>query len=84
MTVSDQLIFLWIELCKPLETLQNLFEGCFYLEDLCIKAWVINSLPADISASMVQSANDDLMGLRTKEMVHIFNPNLGASLCSLT
>lgn len=38
-----------------LETLQNLFEGCFYLEDLCIKAWIINPLPADISASMIQS-----------------------------
>lgn len=54
-TMPCQLIFLWTEICRLLETLQNVFEGCLYLEDLFIKAWIINPFPADVSASMIQS-----------------------------
>lgn len=36
-TMPFQLMFLWVGTCRPLEILQNLFEGGFYLEDLHIK-----------------------------------------------
>jgi len=80
-------ISLQAEMCRHLETLQNSFEGYFCSDDLKVQTWIRNPFLADINCiTDADLAKDDLIDLRTKEMIrHEFNSkSLGEFWCSLT
>ncbi|KAI6656166.1 hypothetical protein LOD99_1510 [Oopsacas minuta] len=78
---------LQIEMCEHLDTLQNSFTGYFSSRDLKVEIWIRNHFSTDVnSIDDSDLAKDDIIDLRTKEMLHCeFNSkSLGESWCSLT
>lgn len=84
-TMPFQLILLWAEICRPLGTLQSLFEGCFYLEDLYVKCGLLILFLLTAVHHWYSLCQGWSHGfLRTKKIVqHEFNPKLGAFWYSL-
>ena len=70
-----------------MDTLQNSFKGYFGSGDLKVETWIRNPFLADIDCiSDEDLAKDDLIDLRTKEMLqNEFNSkSLGEFWCALT
>lgn len=79
-------VSLHTEMCRHLETLQNSFKGYFCSDDLKVEAWIRNPFLADINhIDDADLAKDDLIDLRTKEMVRyeFQSKGLGEFWCSL-